>query len=123
MRTRIIWTFAALATLATNGHAQINGLACNHDGSQLYFQSEYRIRGTEQPWTRKIFEWRPGGVRLFAAREATSSGHVSNFYDLRTPETTGAGDLVAYIAASTCSGTPVRGLGGDGGARASESLE
>jgi len=85
---------------------QIQDLATNDDGSQLYFSSVQLLKGTGEFANAKIFEYVNGEFKLIAEVTPTvalSDGSVFHF-DFRMPNVTGDGATLAYDGTSTCSG-------------------
>jgi len=92
--------------LVAGAAAQFRELAATGDGSELYFSSSLRLRGSQDPLHPKIFRAGAEGVVLFAARqeEPLDWFSLSNFFQLVLPDVSGDGSLVALNARRICVG-------------------
>src|ERR1035438_7961102 len=90
MRTIVLLIFAGLPILA-----QFSGLATTTDGSQLYFSSTLRLRGSTESDAPKIFRH---GASFSLVREVLRDDSVpdqlSNYYMLIEPQVSGDGKVV-----------------------------
>jgi uncharacterized protein (TIGR03437 family) len=102
MRTIILLLFAGLPMLA-----QFSGLATTTDGSQLYFSSTLRLRGSTESDAPKIFQH---GTNFSLFREVLRDNSVpdnlSNYYELIEPQVSGDGAIVAYTSTPECYDLP-----------------
>src|ERR1022692_2629537 len=98
MRTIVLLIFAGLPILA-----QFSGLATTTDGSQLYFSSTLRLRGSTESDAPKIFRH---GASFSLVREVLRDDSVpdqlSNYYMLIEPQVSGDGKVVAYTSTLEC---------------------
>lgn len=99
-----------LLYLTASALAQVRGLVTTDDGSIVYFSSELRARGTDQFLHSKIFRLDGEGLKLFAQREQSWGPYfgnysTSNYYNLHSPDISGDGSVVTYVATSSCRGT------------------
>ncbi len=102
MRTIILFLLAGLPMLA-----QFSGLATTTDGSQLYFSSTLRLRGSTESNAPKIFRH---GTTFDLVKEVLRDDSVpdntSNFYELIEPQVSGDGKIVAYTSTPECYNLP-----------------
>jgi uncharacterized protein (TIGR03437 family) len=102
MRTIILLLFAGLPMLA-----QFSGLATTTDGSQVYFSSTLRLRGSTESDAPKIFQH---GTNFSLFREVlrgdSVQGNSSNYYELIEPQVSGDGTIVAYTSTAECYNLP-----------------
>ena len=105
-RATLLLVLSVLA--AATAQAQFSGLTTTNDGSQLFFASPLRQRGTDQFLWSKIFGLTENGVRLVAEQARTSPVPPTNAYVLDQPQVTGDGTLLIYrgtlycVAGSSC---------------------
>ena len=98
MRTVVLLLFAGLPLLA-----QFSGLATTTDGSQLYFSSTLRLRGSTESDAPKIF--RHGATFDLVQevlRDDSIPDQLSNYYMLIEPQVSGDGKVVAYTSTLEC---------------------
>jgi len=94
---------------ATLAHAQFHGLVTTDDGRQVYFSSSLRLRGTDQFLHQKIFriaDDKPELVLQVEFQWFFFGGNVgrSNHYALRSPDVSGDGSVVGFVAGQGCAG-------------------
>ena len=102
MRTIVLLIFAGLPVLA-----QFSGLATTTDGSQLYFSSTLRLRGSTESDAPKIF--RHGATFDLVQgvlRDNSVPDNLSNYYELIEPQVSGDGRVVAYTSTPECYNLP-----------------
>jgi len=88
--------------------AQFSGLSTTTDGSQLYFSSTLRLRGSAEQDAPKIFQ-HGTNFELFREVIRDNSGRgfgESNYYMLIEPEVSADGKVVVYTSTPECYGTP-----------------
>jgi uncharacterized protein (TIGR03437 family) len=83
--------FAALAVWSCTAYAQFTGLGTSYDGSAVYFASDLRIKGSNEPTHGKLFVADEAGVRLFRSRDETPVPP--------SVPSCGAGSMFAYLGA------------------------
>jgi uncharacterized protein (TIGR03437 family) len=105
-RATLLLVLSVLA--AATAQAQFSGLTTTNDGSQLFFASPLRQRGTDQFLWSKIFGLTANGVKLEAELAQTSPVPPTNAYVLDQPQVAGDGTLLIYrgtlycVAGSSC---------------------
>jgi uncharacterized protein (TIGR03437 family) len=99
-RTGILFCLSVL--VVPIAQAQFSGLTTTNDGSQLWFASPLRQRGTEQYLWSKIFRIDAKGAALVAEVDANSPGPPTNAYVLTQPQVTGDGTLLIYLGTLFC---------------------
>lgn len=87
---------------AVTAWGQFSDLASTDDGSQVYFSSALRLKGTNQFLHSKIFRVGPGPVELVEQRERVGVLLPTNAYWLHSPQVSGDGLLIAYTATLFC---------------------
>jgi len=99
-RTVILLVLSVVA--ASIAQAQFSGLTTTNDGSQLWFASPLRQRGTDQfPWS-KIFRIDASGVALVAQEAQIYPVPPTNPYVLDQPQISGDGTLLIYRGTLFC---------------------
>jgi len=82
---------------------QFSGLSTTTDGSQLYFSSTLRLRGSDSSDAPKIFSH---GATFRLVREVDRDNsvpdHQTNYYMLVEPQVSGDGKVVAYTSGQEC---------------------
>jgi uncharacterized protein (TIGR03437 family) len=85
--------------------SQYSGLATTDDGSQLYFSSPLRLRGSDEPVFPKIFRY-TGQFELFRDTGSSASfpslGYPFDIFQLTDPDVSGDGSVVAYTSHLFC---------------------
>ena len=90
--------FCALAT------AQITNLSTDESGSQLYFSTMLRFRGSDQLFTPKLFRLGPAGLELVEQRQPQYMGARSNDYILFGRDLSADGTTYVTNRRASCSG-------------------
>lgn len=94
------------AILVAPAAAQFQDLATSGDGSEVYFSSSLRLRGTNDPLHPKVYRASGAGVSLFAERqqEPLDALSRSNFFQLIAPQLSSDGSVMVLNAQRICSG-------------------
>jgi uncharacterized protein (TIGR03437 family) len=102
MRTIVLLLVAGLPV-----PAQFSGLATTTDGSQLYFSSTLRPRGSTESDAPKIFRYGPKfDLVEEVLRDNSVPDNLSNYYELIEPQVSGDGKIVAYTSTPECYNLP-----------------
>jgi uncharacterized protein (TIGR03437 family) len=91
------------AILARCALCQFSDLATNDDGSQLYFSSAMRLRGSQENTYPKIFRYSNGTFELYRQMDPLPSGRGA-FYRLGGASVSGDGTVVGYGGYAPCFG-------------------
>jgi hypothetical protein len=91
--------------------AQTHDLATTDDGSNLYFSSTLRLKGTDQYGNGKIFGYANGSYTLIAqTTPSVTLADASVFqFDFRMPNVTGDRSVLAYDGTAPHWGTILPG--------------
>ncbi len=101
-RAAISLTLAVFA--APFARAQFSGLTTTSDGSEVWFASPLRQRGTNQFLWSKIFRIAGNEATLVAEEAQSSPIPPTNAYFLDQPQVTGDGSLLIYRGTLFCGG-------------------
>lgn len=99
-----MWRLALLGLLCMAlARAQFSDLATTDDGSQVFFVTPLRQRGSDQLPHEKVFALGDSGIRLLFQRERNSLYYTSPFFP-SSVTASGDGLLVAFDLGALCSG-------------------
>jgi uncharacterized protein (TIGR03437 family) len=90
------------AVVAPMARGQFSGLTTTNDGSEVWFASPLRLRGTDQYLWSKIFRIDANGAVLAAEVAQSSPVPPTNAYVLTQPQVTGDGTLLIYLGTLYC---------------------
>ena len=86
--------------------AQFQNLVTTEDGAQLYFSTPFRLRGTDQFSSPKIFSYlqNTGSFALVAQVQEQAAFSKTNLFQLTQPDISSDGSILVYTAVGGCSG-------------------